>query len=187
MQSFQEHINTVEPDQRFEHIVRDILRDKESKWSHNYYANPLSHYYKDVIKYSTSVAVMQQTINKNNKTLRELDLQIKKSKLNPKDPDYKPLKKAELEKIDATYTEVAKENIYLYDDLNNDKRELNKYTYLDYIYSRTNKNIYTLRNKFQIDGNLDHLRKGITLTFLRQYADLDLPLPQLPKNSFSAW
>ncbi|NBO23363.1 hypothetical protein EBU94_08525 [bacterium] len=130
---------------------------------------------------------MQQTINKNNKTLRELDLQIKKSKLNPKDPDYKPLKKAELEKIDATYTEVAKENIYLYDDLNNDKRELNKYTYLDYIYSRTNKNIYALRNKFQIDGNLDHLRKGITLIFLRQYKDLDLQLPELPKVSFSAW
>jgi len=181
MQSFEEC------DQRFEHIVRDILRDKESKWSHNYYANPLSHYYKDVVKYRTSVSIMQQTINTNNKTLRELDLQIKKSKLNPKDPDYKPLKKAELEKIDATYTEVAKENIYLYDDLNNDKHELNKYTYLDYIYSRTNKNIYALRNKFQIDGDLDHLRKGITLTFLRQYIDLNLPLPDLPKQSFSAW
>jgi len=181
MQTFEEY------DPRFEHIVRDILRDKESKWSHNYYANPLSHYYKDVIKYSSSVAAMQQTINKNNKTLRELDLQIKKSKLNSKDPDYKPLKKAELEKIDATYTEVAKENIYLYDDLNNDKNELNKYTYLDYIYSRTNKNMYALRNKFQIDGDLNYLRKGITLTFLRQYTYLDLPLPELPKNSFSAW
>ena len=42
---------------------------------------------------------MQQIINKNNNTLRELDLQIKKSKLNPKDPEYKPLKKAELEKM----------------------------------------------------------------------------------------
>ena len=187
MQSFEMCTKTVEPDQRFEHIVRDILRDKESGWSHNYYANPLSHYYKDLIKYNTSVLLMQQTINKNNKILKDLDLQIKKSKLNPKDPEYNPLKKAELEKIDISYTEIAKENIYLYDDMTNDKHELNKYTYLDYIYSRTNKNIYALRNKFQIDGNLDYLRKGITLTFLRQYADLDLALPQLPKNSFSAW
>ena len=178
---------TIEPDQRFEHIVKDILRDKESGWSHNYYANPLSHYCKDVMKYKMSVVTMQQIMNKNNKILRDLDLQIKKSKLNPKDPEYKPLKKAELEKIDMSYTEIAKENIYLYDDLNNDKNELNKYTYLDYIYSRTNKNMYALRNKFQIDGDLDNLRKGITLTFLRQYIDLDLPLPELPKNSFSAW
>jgi hypothetical protein len=187
MQTFEECAKTVEPDQRFEYIVRDILRDKESKWSYNYYANPISQWHYNVINHTASIRSMKQVINKNLKTLSDLDLQIKNSKLDPKNPEHKPLKKDEFEKIDATFTELAKANIYLTDDIKTEQKELDKYTYLDYIYSRTNKNMYALRNKFQIDGDLDNLRKGITLTFLKQYADLDMPLPPLPKPSFSCW
>ena len=187
METFEEHVKTVEPDQRFEYIVRDILRDKESQWSHNYYANPTSQWQLNIAEYKMSISSMQQAINKNLKTLAELDLQIARSKLGPKDPEFKPLKKDEFEKIDATFTELAKANIYLTDDIKAETKELDKYYYLDYIYSRTNKNIYALRNKFQINGDLDHLRKGITLTFLKQYADLNLPLPELPKVSLSCW
>jgi DNA-directed RNA polymerase beta' subunit len=187
MQTFEEHVKTVEPDQRFEYIVRDILRDKESRWSHNYYANPTSQWHAKVIKHATSVRSMQEVINKNLKVLAELDLQIKKSKLDPKNPEYQPLKKGEFEKIDASFTELAKANIYLADDIKAEQKDLDKYSYLDYIYSRTNKNMYALRNRFQIDGNLDNLRKGITFTFLQQYADLNMPLPELPKPSFSCW
>ena len=187
MQSFEEYVKKVEPDQRFEYIVRDILRDKESRWSHNYYANPISQWHFKLNKCATSVRSMQEVINKNLKTLAELDLQIKKSKLDPKNPEYQPLKKSEFEKIDATFTELAKANIYLADDIKAEQKELDKYTYLDYIYSRTNKNVYALRNKFQIDADLNYLRKGITFTFLQQYADLNEPLPDLPKPSFSCW
>lgn len=187
MQTFEEYAKTVEPDQRFEYIVRDILRDKESQWSHNYYANATSQWQGHVSKHKTSISSMQQVINKNIRTLTELDLQITRSNLDSKHPDYKPLKKDEFEKIDTTFTELAKTNIYLADDIKSEQKELDNYTYIDYVYSRTNKNMYALRNMFQIDGDLDKLRKGITLTFLQQYADLDLPLPALPKRSFSAW
>lgn len=187
MQTFEEYTKTVEPDQRFEYIVKDILRDKHSNWSYNYYSNPISQWHSYVIKHNMSIVSMQQAISINNKVLAELDLQISKSKLDPKNPGYKALKKDELEKIDATYTELAKANIHLYDDIKDETVELNKYRYLDYVCSRTNKNIYTLRNKFQIDGDLDCLRKGITFTFLQQYADLNESLPPLPSQSFSCW
>jgi hypothetical protein len=187
MQTFEEHVKTVQPDQRFEYIVRDILRDKESRWSYNYYANPVSQWHSKVMKHTASVRSMQEVIHKNFKALTELDLQIKKSKLDPKHPEYQPLKKGEFEKIDATFTELAKANIYLADDIKTEQKELDKYTYLDYIYTRTNKNMYALRNKFQIDADIDYLRKGITFTFLQQYSDLDLPLPPPAKPSFSCW
>jgi hypothetical protein len=187
MQTFEERIRTVEPDQRFEYIVRDILRDKESQWSHNYYATPTSHWHTNLIKCTASVRSMQETVNKNLKMIAELDIKIKKSKLDPKDPEYELLKKDEFEKIDATFTELAKANIYLADDIKAEKKEIDKFTYLDYIYSRTNKNVYALRNKFQIDGDLDYLRKGITFTFLQQYTDLGLPLPVTAKPSLSCW
>ena len=187
MQTFEECAKTVEPDQRFEYIVRDILRDKESKWSYNYYAIPTSQWHATVTKHAASVRSMQQAINKNLKMLTELDLQIARSKLDPKNPEYKPLKKDEFEKIDITFTELAKANIYLADDIKAEQKDLDKYMYLDYIYSRTNKNIYALRNKFQIDGDLDNLRKGITLTFLKQYADLEVQLPGPAKPSLSCW
>jgi hypothetical protein len=74
-----------------------------------------------------------------------------------------------------------------FDDIKAEQKDLDKYTYLDYIYSRTNKNIYALRNKFQIDGDLNYLRKGITFTFLQQYADLNEPLPSPAKPSLSCW
>jgi len=187
MQTFEECIKTVDPDERFEYIVRDILRDKESQWSHNYYANPSSQWQLNIAEHKMSISSMQQAINKNLKVLAELDLQIARSKLDPKHPDYKPLKKDEFEKIDVSFTELAKANIYLADDIKAEQKDLDKYSYLDYVYSRTNKNIYALRNKFQIDGDLDNLRKGITFTFLQQYSDLDLPLPPPAKPSFSCW
>jgi hypothetical protein len=187
MQTFEEYTKTVEPDQRFEYIVNDILRDKKSNWSYNYYSNPISQWHANVVKHNMSVLSMQQVITKNNKTLADLDLQISKTKLDPKNPEYKPLKKEEFEKIDETYTELAKANIHLFDDIKKEKVELDKYRYLDYVCSRTNNNIYTLRNKFQIDGDLEYLRKGITFTFLQQYADLNEPLPALPSQSSSCW
>jgi hypothetical protein len=187
MQSFEDYAKTVQPDQRFEHIVRDILRDKQSQWSHNYYSNPTSQWQTHVSKHRANIVLMQQTINKNVRTLKELDLQIARSNLDPKHPEYKPLKKDEFEKIDTTFTELAKINIYLADDMKDEQKELDKYTYLDYVYSRTNKNMYALRNKFQIDGDINYLRKGITFTFLQQYADLNKPLPAPAKPSLSCW
>jgi len=187
MQTFEDCIKTVEPDERFEYIVRDILRDKESQWSHNYYAIPSSQWQLNIAEYKMSISSMQQVINKNLKTLTELDQQIARSKLDPKHPEFKGLKKDEFEKIDITFTELAKANIYLADDIKAEAKELDKYSYLDYIYSRTNKNIYALRNKFQIDGDLVDLRKGITFTFLKQYKDLDTPLPAPAKPSLSCW
>jgi hypothetical protein len=187
METFEECIKTVEPDQRFEYIVRDILRDKESYWSHNYYSNPTSQWHSRVIKHNLSIASMQKAISKNSKILAELDLQIQNSKLHTSDPKYKAIKKDEFEKIDASYIELAKANIYLADDIKAEEKELSKDSYLDYIYTRTNKNIYTLRNKFQIDGDLENLRKGITFTFIRQYADLGKSLPPPRTPSFSSW
>jgi len=187
METFEEHMKTVDADERFEYIVRDILRDKESQWSHNYYANPSSQWQSNITEYKMSISSMQQAINKNLKVLAELDQQIARSKLDPKHPEFKGLKKDEFEKIDISFTELAKANIYLADDIKAETKELNKYSYLDYIYSRTNKNMYALRNKFQIDGDINYLRKGITFTVLQQYADLNKPLPAPAKPSLSCW
>ena len=187
MESFEECIKTTEPDARFEYIVKDILRDKASGWAYNYYANPTSQWYERVIKHKMEITSMQEVIKKNDKTLAALDLQIQNSKLDPKDLNYKPLKKGEFEKIDATFTELAKENIYLADDIKAETEEHDKYSYLDYVCSMTNKNMYALRNKFQIDGDLEYLRKGITLSLVQQYRHLGKPLPPLPTPSFSCW
>lgn len=187
MESFEELVKTIEPDARFEYIVKDILRDKASGWVYNYYANSTSQWHERVIKHKMEIASMQQVIKKNNKTLATFDLQIQNSKLDPKDLNYKPLKKGEFEKIDATYTDLAKENIYLADDIKAETKEHTTYSYLDYICSMTNKNMYALRNKFQIDGDLDYLRKGVTLSLVQQYRHLGKSLPPLITPSFSYW
>lgn len=186
MQPFEEYVKTVTPDPRFNYIVNDILRDKASRWSYNYYSNPRSQWHGRVMKHTNTSLQIEQSIARNIKAIEVLDTQIANCKLDPKDPMYKPLKKDEFEKIDLKYTELVKSNIYLKEDLKAETEQYDKYWHLDYIYSSTNKNMYALRNKFQLDGDLEYLKKGVTLTFLQQYARLEMS-PPLESHSLSAW
>jgi len=187
METFEDHLESTNPDPRFNFIVEDILRDKQSGWSHNYYSNSASQWSIALAKQIYKVAQMQQTINKNATVIEFLSKQIQNSKLPSNHKDFKPLKKDEFAKVEANYIEVVKENIYLADDMKDLKKDIDKYSYLDYICSTTNQNIYKLRNKFQLDGDLEYLKQGITLANLLYYKHLDKDLPPLRQPSWSAW
>lgn len=187
METFETHLESTVADSRFNFIVEDILRDKQSGWSHNYYSNTGSQWSIHLAKQTYEVAQMQQTINKNAAVIEQLSKQLQNSKLPSNNKDFKPLKKDEFTKVEAAYIEIVKENIYLTDDMKDLKKDIDKYSYLDYICSTTNQSIYKLRNKFQLDGDLEYLKQGITLANLLYYKHLDKELPTPRAPSWSAW
>jgi hypothetical protein len=104
-------------------------------------------------------------------------------------PDYKALEKGEMEEIDASFVKLAKENINYIDVMKEEQVEVDKYFQLDYIARSLSQNIYCLRNQYQLDDDLDRLRRGITLAYTMYYQSMGKPLPEvLPQSALtSAW
>ena len=185
MERFETVLLRTNPDVRFDYVVKDILRDKASGWSHNYYSNDTTIWKKGLATHNQEIYKIDILIKRNKAAIEAYEKKITNSKLPTTHPDYKALEKGEMEEIDASFVKLAKENIHLADEMNKQQDEVTKYFQLDYIARSLYTNIYCLRNQYQLDGDLDRLRKGITLAYTMYYQSMGQPLPEVLPQSAS--
>lgn len=177
----------TEPDARWNYIVNDVLRDKKSGWMHNYFADYNRTSWDVGVALSRSgIAEATETIESNTKLVTTIEETIAKSRLLPTDANFKAISKKEKAELDRQYAAAM--------DLINENRRtlhmlidrLDEQTWQQYVEMQSSRNLRILRNRFQLDGNIDYLKRGITWTLKRQYALLGKAFVD-EEPSISAW
>lgn len=163
--TFDNKVNSTEPDNKYNYIVSDILRDKKSGWSLKYYEDNRTSWDPAVGRTRSTIARCNSSIISNQALLEKQTKDLELSRL-PKDhKDYKPLTKQEKKHMDAAYVIAT-------DEINSDKQTLRVMEpYLEdalwsqFVESRTTQFMRYIRNKFMIDGDLDFLKRGVTWVY----------------------
>jgi hypothetical protein len=186
--SFEELVQGTAPMPQYEYVVKDILRDKAYDWRPNYYA--------DYAKTSWDLAVCRAAIRikeleaglkANKELLASSQTKIQRSRLEPTDKNYLKISKKEHQAIDLAYAtatdEIGEQTQELEELLPKQDEQLWKQS----IERRTGMTLRQLRNKFQIDGDEDFMRRGVTWALSYSYKQLGLAQPEYKPDLLSAW
>ena len=185
--TFEEEISSVEPDVRYDYIIQDIIRDKNSSWSHDYYSNSSSTWtIKQAISQS-EIDRLNSRINVLNGTMKKLDQQIANSKLNPNEKGFKSLSPADIERIDQGFKDAVYEIRECQGDLDSEKPKCEQFRFNAMVDSRRIVGLRDLRNRFVMDGDLDFLSRGVTWVHQRYYREIGGEPPDIKPPSGSAW
>jgi len=180
-------ILNTEPQAQWNYIVNDVLRDKKSGWMHNYFSDYNRTSWDVGVALSRSgIAEANEAIETNTNLVATIESAIAKSRLPPTDAKYKALSKKEKAELDRQYAGAM-------DSINENRRtliiladRLEEQIWQQYVEMYSSRNLRILRNRFQLDGNIDYLKRGVTWTLKRQYDLLGKTIvEETPSNS--AW
>jgi len=163
--TFDNLVNSTEPDNRYDYIVADILRDKKSGWSLKYYEDNKTSWDPTVGRTRRTIARCISSINSNQALLDKQTKDLELSRLPKEHKDYKPITKQEKKHMDSAYVIAT-------DEINSDKQTLRAMEpYLEdalwsqFVESRTTQFMRYIRNKFMLDGDLNFLKRGVTWVY----------------------
>lgn len=186
MDIFDQRVQSSPVDSRFEPIVSDILRDKTSGWKHDYYGTPTSPWQSYVDRTDLAIKRMQATMKSNTALIVKYSEQIRLANLPETHKDYVALQPKEKNKMQSAINDMVTENANLLPEINSETLIWDKYNQVNEIFLDTARKMKYLCEKFRTDGDLESLRKGISLVYTQHYFLLDKPIPE-QKVSGSAW
>jgi len=186
MDIFDQHVQSTPVDSRFETVVKDVLRDKASDWKHDYYGTPTSPWQSYVNRADLTIRKMQATVRTNTALISNYSEQIRLAHLPETHKDYVPLKPKEKTKLQSAINDMVTENANLLPEISEETLAWEKYNELNEIFLETARKMKYLCEKFRTDGDLEFLRKGVTLVYTKHYFLLDKPIPE-KKESATAW
>jgi len=185
--SFNDHVNSTIPDSRFDSTVNDILRDKASGWNFNYYSDKNTSWDSDLAHTNDTINRLKQTIKTNETLLDKCKHQLACNRLEPKDKNYAKLSAKQQQDLNQVYAQTI-------DDLTIYKNELNELLPVQsmqkwnrYVDQMSNANLRKLRNKYQIDSDLEFLKRGVTWILTYTYKLMDIELPPEPRPLTCGW
>jgi len=155
--SFDELVLATTPNEKYEFIVQDILRDKKFGWIYNYYkCEATSSCDAEICRMNAEISSRSNNIVQNEKLLASIDTNLKEA-------PSKKLKKPQLEALDKQYV-IAEEDI-AYDKarIKDLSALLLKWQWNRHLELRTERAIQHCRNRFMRDYDEAFLRKGITM------------------------
>lgn len=186
--SFEELVTGTEALPQYENIVDDILRDKAYHWRLNYYADYAKTTWDlTVCKGALRIKELEASLKANKLLLESCETKIRRSRLDPTDTNYLKISKKELQAVDLAYATAT-------DEIGEDSKELEELQpkqqeniWNQYVERRTDATLRNLRNRFQIDGNEDFMRRGVTWAMTYCYKLLRVDPPVYKKDLTSAW
>ena len=186
MRTFDQRVNLTQADSRFETIVKDVLRDKESGWKHDYYGTPSSAWEPYVKRSQGVIKKIEATIRANTSLIATYAEQIRRANLSKTEKDYLELAPKEKTRLQSMINDMVTQNSDLHAASNKEVLTLEIYTTVNDIFLTTARRMEYLCGKFRTDGDLESLRKGISLVYTEHYYRLDKPIPELTQ-SVAAW
>lgn len=157
------------PEEKYEHVVENILRDKDDKWCHDYYNSTSTMFDVPYATASLAVRKLKAAIKKCETALTDITRRIENSKLDPKHANYKTLTAKEIEELEAEYIEIYKKKCDHMIALEGDELQETKMGWKRYVEITRYKLLNYLRNKFMIDGDKDFMTRGVT--YVEQYIE----------------
>jgi len=159
---WREQIWGTEPQQKHDHVVENILRDKADGWRHDYYTDPSTGYDVHVARAAAEVQQHRIQIKKYEVALDKTTARLEASKKEPKEPEVKKLTQKEAEALEAEYITLYKlkcEQLVL---LDGSQKTLQEMEWKQYLQKKRLALLQTLRNSFMLDGDADYMRRGVT-------------------------
>jgi hypothetical protein len=157
-----EQIRTTEVQEKYDPIVRNILRDKADAWRHDYYKETST-------GYDVHVAKSQQEVNRYKTAIKKYDASLKKitealdaAEKPPTDPKVKALTQKELDELEVEYTEMYKlkcEQMVLLDGA---EKTVQEWRWKQYVQKKRVELLQTIRNTFMVDGDAEYMARGVT-------------------------
>lgn len=186
--SFDELVVETEPLPQYEHVVKDILRDKAYGWRLNYYADfAKTSWDLPVCRTSMRIRQLETGLKTNKELLVTSEDKIRRSRLDPTDANYLKISKKDLLALNLAYATATDEIVEQTQELEELLPLKEEQLWKQYIEKRTGQTLRQLRNKFQIDGNEDFMRRGVTWAWVYCYKHLGLAQPEYKPDLMSAW
>ena len=155
----------AEPMAKYEHIVRDVFRNRDSGWALKYYADSKTSWDLQVGRVQVALNQLAAEIQTNRNLMAKLDKAFAGAGLPPDHADYVKLSRAEHATMDRDYV-IAEHAIGTLMALREEHEDL----LLDYRMNQhlelvVSSSMRRLQEKFRQDGDADFLRRGITWAF----------------------
>jgi hypothetical protein len=160
--SWRQEIPATEPVSKYENVVENILRDKASGWSSDYYRDTSTGYDVHVSRAQGEIQKHRVQINKYEKALEKITQALDASEHAKAGPEGKKLSAKEVAALELEYTETYKlkcEQMVLLDAAESKFQGLQ---WKQYLQRKRLSLLQALRNDFILEGNEDYMRRGVT-------------------------
>lgn len=160
--SWREQIPATEPVSKYENVVENMIRDKESGWTYDYYKDPHTGYDMHVGRVQGEIYKHGLQIKKHEASLEKIAHRLEASKKEKTDPAFKKLSPKEVEALELEYTDVYKlkcEQMVYLDASETVRKDL---SWKQYLQRKRLSLLHALRNQFMFDGNQEYMRRGVT-------------------------
>jgi hypothetical protein len=147
---------------KYQNIVKNILRDKESRWHHDYYRDTSTFYDPHVGRARMEVGKHKVNIKKYEASLEKITGALEASKKDPKDPGFKKLSAKDTEALEAEYIELYKLKCQQMVFLDGAESVLQEWIWKQYVQKKRLLLLQSIRNKFMGDGNADYMARAVT-------------------------
>lgn len=182
-------VNKTTPDPRDKYIVDDILRDRDYRWELNYYHDYRKTSY-DLVVCRTKLAIeeLKTSIQEYETTLKKIDDDTDRSRLEPTDEKFKKLSAKDKERMNKDYA-IAIDGLNsagpLLEELTQD---LMKYEIKQYAELTMGQILRRIRNEFRFNKDMDYLTRGVTFAMEHSYKLRgEVREPYVEKVDLSAW
>jgi hypothetical protein len=150
---------------KYEDIVRDVFRNRDSGWALKYYADSKTSWDLQVGRVQFAIHQLAVEIQTNRALLAKLDKAFAAAGLPPDHADYVKLSRAEHTTMDRDYV-VAEHVLATLMGLREEQEDLLlDYRMNQHLEAVVSSSMRRLQEKFREDGDADFLRRGITWAF----------------------
>ena len=158
-------IQATEPMAKYEDIVRDVFRNRDSGWVLKYYVDSKTSWDLQVGRVQFTIHQLSAEIQTNRALMAKLDKAFAAAGLPPDHADYVKLSRAEHATMDRDYV-VAEHGLATLMGLREEQEDLLlDYRMNQHLESLVSSSMRRLQEKFREDGDVDFLRRGITWVF----------------------
>lgn len=158
-------IQATEPMAKYENIVKDVFRNRDSGWALKYYADSKTSWDLSVGRVQIIINGLSLEIQTNRTLLAKLDKAFAAAALPPDHADYVKLTRAEHTTMDRDYV-VAEHTLATLMTLREQQEDLLlDYRMNQHLEAVVSSSMRRLQEKFREDRDEDSLRRGITWVF----------------------
>ena len=151
------------PYRRFEFLLKDLIRDRNSSGRHNYYANPESTIYDiAIVKGRITIDFLKSEIAAGEKLIEKFSKEIENSRLEPTAEDYKKLSRAEVTTRQGAIATAMDMNFANEKEIEAQQKTLDENIWSQYVERTYNRLMRAIRNRFYNDGDADWAHRAIT-------------------------
>jgi len=148
---------------RYEFLLNDLIRDRNSGGRYNYYSNTDSTSYDVAIaRGRIAVAEVTQALKTGEQLIEKFSKEIANSRLEPNDLNYKKLNQAAIVSRQSAIAAAMDENFTNERDLATLQKCLDDNIWSQYVEQTYNRTMRAIRNRFYINGDVDWARRAIT-------------------------